>query len=231
MLKYYRPIPLGCKRIVEPYLGSGAFVLNHTLPGLGIDVNRDVVSIWRWLQQATSTELMELDRKVEQSKLAELKPSVRDLHLLEGEQAYVRVNVCSVVVGQLSSWRIYPQFKLPIEKTTKALARAKEIVVVEGDASSYEPQDGDFVFVDPPYVGTAANYKEFGRRGIEQRYRVEDTVMLIGKCKGPVMLTYGDGAPELFPMFTWETAAHRKVPNLRCGGTVDRVEYVAYINW
>lgn len=231
MFKYYRSIPVGVKRIVEPYLGSGSYSINHSLPAFGIEKNIDLVAMWHWLQNVTIDKLMELDFKVRDLKKKHEKPDVRLLGLELGPQTYVRVNVCSLMIGQLSSWSIYPQFDLPIKKTILALSRAKNVQVVAGDALDWKEQHGDLLFVDPPYIGTRANYKQNAKKGIESDYKLKDTVRLIEQSKCPVLFTYGDGAPDLFPMFEWEIVKRRKVPNVRLGGSIERTEYAAYIRW
>lgn len=87
------------------------------------------------------------------------------------------------------------------------------------------------MFIDPPYVKTSANYISQKNRNIELDYRPEDTVELIGSLRSPIIFTYGTSAPETFPGYNWEVVKTVKVPNTRRGGTVERTEYVSYINF
>lgn len=203
-------------------------------PALGIDINENIIDLWSWLKnEATESKLVELDKKCKEAVAnhPQWKPDVRSLGLSKGEQAYVRVNNTGLVVGQLSSWKIYPKWNLPIENTVSLLDRLKDVEIKLGSAHDYIEQDGDLVFIDPPYVGTKANYKQDAKNGIEESYRPQDTVNLISRIQSPIIFTYGTDAPQVFPQYQWEAVLVKKVPNMRRGGTVDRIEHVAYINW
>jgi len=222
------------KRLVEGYLGSGSFILRYGGPALGMDINEDIVELWRWLKdEATPKSLRELrtqvDKLVEETE--DHKPDVRELNLARGPETYVRVNCSGVYAGQLSSWILYPQHKLPVDQTVKLLSMLEDIEVEHGNAESYQEQDGDVLFLDPPYIGTSGNYKEQAKSGIEEGYSPQQTIDLISRVECPVILTYGDGAPDIFPDYEWEVVLTRKVPRIRTGGTLERTEYVSYINW
>jgi site-specific DNA-adenine methylase len=234
-LEHYRKPLENIKRVVEPYLGSGAYLLNTKLPGLGVESNGDIVAMWKWLQTTTPAELRELYDEVENIKKNPATPDKPDVRLMlglnPGQQTYVRINTTGVLVGQLTAWKIYPQNRLPVEQTILCLPRLKDIEVVQGDASSYVHQDGDLLFVDPPYLGTTAGYEEKGKKNHEKTYKASDTTSLLASTSNPAIFTYGDGAEVHFPQFTWEKVMTRKVPNVRRGGTVDRTEWVTYANW
>jgi site-specific DNA-adenine methylase len=215
--------------VVEPYLGSGAFLLNSNLPAIDYEINGDLVAMWHWLQTATPKDLHDLNALVEDRKKLETKPDVRDMALDLGRQTYVRVNCCSVVVGQLNSWKVYPQHSLPVEATIRCLPRLAEVKVIHGSGEDHVCKEGDFLFVDPPYVGTIGNYVDKNGKEIERAYRPENTIRLLDSCSCPAMLTYGTNAATLFPNYSWELVKTVKVPNMRRGGTVDRSEYVSYI--
>ncbi len=223
------------KRLVEGYLGSGAFLLSRTGPSLGIDVNPNVIDIWKWLQTTTPQRLHELE-KIRQDAVANdpnNKPDVRDIkNISKEEMLYMRVNVTGVYVGQLSSWKIYPKWKLPVEKTVKYLDRVKEIDLILGSVhTEYKEADGDLIFLDPPYAGTKGNYKQDGKKGVEESYCPQDTVNLISKLSCPVILTYGTDAKEVFPQYKWIEVLRKKVPLIRKGGTLERIEHVSFINF
>lgn len=228
-----RPLPQFA-RVVEPYLGSGAFICSCNAPALGIDINPNIIDLWTWLRdEATLERLNELGKIAQEAvdKATDKKPDVRSLGLSKGETLYLRINITSVCVGQLSSWKIYPQHKLPIASTVAQLDRLKSVELSLGNEESYVEKDGDIVFVDPPYTNTAANYKQDGKGGIEEGYRPEATVRLIRRLSCPIIFTYGTNAKQVFPDFEWEVVKIKKVPNLRRGGTVERIEHAAYINW
>ena len=218
--------------MVEPYLGSGAFSINASVPAVGYELNGDLCAMWNWLKTATPQDLQDLSALVEDCRQRTEKPDVRDMALDLGRQTYVRVNCCSVVVGQLSSWKVYPQHSLPIAETAKCLPRLRDITVIHGRGESHLVQDGDLLFVDPPYVGTKGNYVEKGGGAdIEGEYKPQDTINLLSRVSCPVIFTYGTNAREVFPQFSWEPVKTVKVPNMRRGGTVDRIEWVTYANF
>jgi len=221
------------KRVVEPYLGSGAFTLNCGLgaPSLGYEVNEDLYLMWQWLKGTTEAELIDLNNYLQELKSKEEKPDLKGRGLEPGPLTYLRVNVCSVVVGQLSSWKVYPQHKLPIDKTIKCLPLLKEFDVVYGSGESFTDSPGDLVFIDPPYVNTSANYKSVKNKKIEAEYQPDNTKELISRLSSPIIFTYGTNAKEVFPEYDWQLIKTIKVPNLRKGGTVDRYEYVSYVNF
>jgi site-specific DNA-adenine methylase len=235
MLPHYRRPPSGTKRIVELYLGTGAYMLSTDLPGLGYETNGDVVEMWKWLQKTTPSELRDLYDAVEAIKSDPKTPQKPDVRLMlglsKGQETYVRINTTGVLVGQLTAWKIYPQNKLPVEETIKCLPRLKDVEVIHGSASDYASQDGDMLFVDPPYVGTTAGYTEKGVKDHEKCYKPTDTIEILSKSTLPVIFTYGDGAESHFPEYAWSPVKTRKVPNIRRGGTVERTEWVAYVNW
>ena len=235
LLKYYKRTPEGTKRVVEPYLGSGCYLLSTDLPGVGYETNGDIVAMWRWLKQTTPSELKDLHDAVEAIKADPNTPTKPDVRLMLGlslgQQTYVRINTTGVLVGQLTAWKIYPQNRLPYEQTALCLPRLKDIEVIHGSANEYVHQDGDLLFIDPPYLGTTAGYVEKSRiKNHETCYSASDTIDLVSKTSNPIVFTYGDGAKDHFPDYEWTPVVTRKVPNIRRGGTVDRTEWVSYIN-
>jgi site-specific DNA-adenine methylase len=232
LLQFYRRPPEATSRIVEPYLGSGAYILSTDLPGLGYEINDEVVAMWNWLKTATPEEIRRLDEFVREAKKHEEKPDVKSMGLAVGPQTYVRINAASVVTGQLKSWKIYPQHNLPVNDTIDCLPSLQKIDVIHGSANDYVHLDGDLLFIDPPYVGTEGGYQgKLKRIDHGKVYNPEDTKRLIASTTNPIIFTYGDGAQEIFSDYKWEHVKTAKVPNMRKGGTTDRSEWVAYINW
>jgi hypothetical protein len=232
---YKRPM-FPVRRIVEPYAGSMAYSLNlqvalgRRIRSLGFDTNEYLTSMWRWLtSSARAGTLSGQLQGIRDQVLKAGKVDVRTIDWPDPIRTYVRVNVCSVMVGQLSSWTIYPKHSLPIENTIAAVPYMKLLTVHPCDALQYRPEPGDLVFIDPPYINTSANY--VGRAGkTDKGYTPAHTMALLEKLRGvPVIFTYGDSAPQLFPTLKWGVVAKRKVPNIRMGGTVDRTEYVCYL--
>ena len=66
---------------------------------------------------------------------------------------------------------------------------------------------------------------------IEADYQPDNTKELISRLSSPIVFTYGTNAREVFPEYDWQLIKTIKVPNLRKGGTVDRHEYVSYLNF
>ena len=232
LLQFYRRPPERTSRIVEPYLGSGAYILSTDLPGLGYEINDEVVAMWNWLKTATPEEIRQLDEFVREAKKHEEKPDVKSMGLTVGPQTYVRINAASVVTGQLKSWKIYPQHNLPVNDTIDCLPSLQKIDVIHGSANDYVHRDGDLLFIDPPYVGTEGGYQgKLKRIDHGKVYNPEDTKKLIASTTNPIIFTYGDGAQDIFSNYKWEHVKTAKVPNMRKGGTTDRSEWVAYINW
>lgn len=227
MLDSYLPIPQRVRRIVEPYLGSGSYSMNSTLPFVGMDFDPNVVDLWHWLQSSTPEDLRALNEKFEEITKRG-KVDIRTCpELSRGEMLYLKINACSLVVGQWSGWSLYPQNTLPVDKTIRALSRIKEGLVYLGRAGEFTDfREGDLIFVDPPYLGTDGNY------AMESSYSPVETTDLVLRASAAgcdVIFTYGDSAQQVFPMFKWELCEERLVPNMRRGGTVSRREHVAYL--
>ena len=183
-------------------------------------MNPRIVAMWRWLKQASANDLYDLADLVEKHKKD--RPSVRDFKLDVGPEAYVCINVTGLVVGQLNSWTIYPQHSLPVHDTIRCLKKLKDIEVVQGDGHQFVAEDGDMLFVDPPYVATSANYAKIA-------YDPADTIRMIEACNCPTIFTYGTNAPDVFPQCKWSMVKSVCVPNMRRGGTVNRREMVTYL--
>ena len=231
MVKHLPKVPARTMVIYEPFLGSGAYSLNQDSFGasvVGTEVNTDVVSIWQFLQTTSIQRLVELEELVEEHKWD--KTDIRTLDLPHGEQSYLKVNCCSVMVGQLSSWKLSPKHKLPVKRTIQALDRAQHVTVVEGSCfdASIELTPTSFVFVDPPYLGTRGNYKS---GAVDHTVLNKDSLVeWLVKLPCPALFTYGSDAVTEFPMFDWQVDCIRKVPNLRKGGTTERVEMFTMID-
>jgi len=235
LLSLYKEPPKETKRIIECYLGSGAYTLNSSLPTICYETNKSLCEMWWWLQRTTAKELHELDKFIrdEKKKAASIgkKANVKNMKLEIGPETYVRVNVCSVVVGQLSSWSIYPQNHLPISNTIECLSRIRDMEIRNESCNAYQHQENDLLFVDPPYIGTVGNYMGSKREDHEKSYQPNDTVDLVNSTSNSIIFTYGSNAEEIFPMYEWITVKKICVPNMRKGGTVDRYEKVSYIHW
>lgn len=236
LIPHYRgravfPAPAGTRRLVEPYLGSGAFSIQALLAGFegqvcGSDQSAEVVALWDWLRSPQAEE--DLLRLLDWSQQQEEKVDIRTLGLDPGPLLYLKLNSCGAYVGQWGSWTYYPQHNLPVLQTIRLLPLARKVQVTRKAAEDWDPQPGDAYFLDPPYVGTVGGYVR------EKEYDPSTTMDLIGRCQErgvPVLVSYGSGAPEVFPDLEWELVKRRKVPRIRTGGTVERQEYIARVGW
>jgi hypothetical protein len=237
MLRRYKdlatlPVPHGTTRIVEPFLGSGAFTLfaleqRAVSEGLGFDLDPNVITLWEWLQAPDAEDAL---RDLASWYAGQTnKLDIREADLSEGARLYLKINVCGAYVGQWSSWSIYPeQHRLPLSDTLRWLKWARRVEVKGGGALAYEPREGDAVFLDPPYLGTQGNYAE------EASFDPSVAREVVRRCRSarvPLLFAYGDGASQVYPDLPWEEVCIRQVPNLRLGGTVERREYLALVGW
>lgn len=210
-----------CKRVVEPFMGSACFAISLGKPWYGIDSNPNIVLLMEWLKTVDEYTLWDL-KKYEGKRV-----STKDIPEEDVVKTYVRINISGAYVGQLSSWIIYEQHKLPIIQTVRCLPSIRKGSFYCGDALSYTPEDGDLVFIDPPYINTSANYID--KKGKSHDYCSPSMISeFVKSLDVPWIFTYGNGAPEIFPDFDWKEVYTRRVPNIRMGGTVERTEYICF---
>jgi len=229
LIKYLPEPPFGTKRIVEPFAGSLAYSMHHRPKEIfAAEANHLVRGLWNWfVEEAEQERLIELDSMRPKEKI-----DARTLGLSEPETTLLRLQTSGAYVGQLSSWVLYPQHEPGIGKMSRNLPYVKSCLKPLRSDFRQTQQDTNcedvMVFFDPVYHQTSGNYssEELG----DAINPDELSEWLLGlKC--PILFTYGEGAPSRFPSFHWELAVERKVPILRGGGTRDRKEWYAKINW
>lgn len=240
-LNLYPGPPEGSNRLVDAFTGSATVACYlHSTTGLkttAYEINRNVFSVLEFLKNTNESRIREINEFWE-SKRKELRSNHKkeDIRLYskygfsEAELNYLRVNVSSGVVGQLSSFVAYPQHSLPFQNTIDSLETLKKIDFIHGDFFDFENDDKDcFVFLDPPYKNTNAGYIEKSSsnksKDFSKEFDYDKLKNWLMNTKSKWLFTYGDGCMEQFPDFKWIKIATRKVPNLRKGGTVDRGEY------
>lgn len=236
LLKHLPAPPLNTKVMIEPFAGSLAYSIHYAKPRIvAAEANPLVRDLWHWLRdRATDADFKKLEAAKPMEKV-NAKVWAAKHGFGEPETTLARLQIASVVVGQLSSWMLYPQHSFGLEEFSQRLGYIKRALApvrddfLHPDILSAAQQPGAFAFVDPPYLDTSANYKSKGAdHGGMNPKDVEDFVLGLS-C--PTLVTYGDGAEETFPRLTWTKAVTRKVPILRGGGTRDRTEWYARLRF
>lgn len=228
LLKYLPAPPLNTATIVEPFAGSAAYGLHYKPKSLILaEANTDVRELWEWLATtATEQDLKELEAKKPTEKV-----DIRSLGLPKPQETLMRLSISGAYVGQLSSFVAYPQHSFDLSGVAAALSYIRRSVRIERDFRDTEGLNALY-FVDPPYLGTQGNYHDKSKKhDMTGDVSADDLKHFIHGIKSPVLFTYGEGAPELFPDFDWKLAVTRKVPVLRGGGTRDRREWYCRLNW
>lgn len=231
LLKYLPPPPSSVKTIVEPFAGSMAYAMFHRpVRIVAAEVNPYVRGLWEWLRTTATVEML---NKIERAKPTE-KIDLRLLGLSEPETTLIRLQISGAYVGQLSSFIAYPQHSLKLDKLKEALPYIRQAVAPlakhYSDVVLRAIPDDAMMFIDPPYLGTSANYKSKGKdHGAINPRALED--FILNGLTFPTLVTYGDGAAETFPRLPWQKVVDRKVPILRGGGTRLRTEYMALLRW
>jgi len=148
------------------------------------------------------------------------KVDVRDLDVTPEEMYYLKVNITSLVSGQLSSWKIYPQHKLPIDDTMACYDKIQSFSFSKQSYLDYEYKEGDLLFIDPPYLNTKGNYSK-------NSLNLDEFIDWVSSIKAPKIITYKEPIKEI--VGDWNRWLIKKVPNVRKGGTLTREDWYVYI--
>lgn len=213
-----------CTHVIEPFMGSACFSLSMDKPWIGFDSKPDLVAMFNWLKTVPESRLREL-KQYEGTSF-----SIKDLPLSNEEKSYLRVNISGVYVGQMGSWKIYRQHKLPVEQTITALPMIRKGVILCRDfkESLRWTLPTSLVFVDPPYLGTDANY------GVKHKeFNPEELIDYLNRLTNAGVnwiFTYGTEAPELFPDYEWNLVYGYSVPRIhsKTKGSLKRIEHIAF---
>lgn len=212
-------IPEGTKRIVELYGGSATIAMNNPqYDALIYEANSKIASVWEWLKTLQETDIDALE-------YLEIGSDIKSYGFCQGKEYWYRMCQCGVLVGNTVSRKVYAKRKLPTDDLKYLLPRIKEIEVIGDTCSSYVEKPGDWVFIDPPYLGTRANYRGDGRC-MTNDYHPQDTKDIIKRLTVPWCMTYGDTCKNDFPEFKWDLAFTTKLPILRGGGSKVRGEWI-----
>lgn len=220
---YLRKPPRGTRRVVEPYLGSGAYSLNAGLDAVGYEVNRDVCELWWWLQSASPQDLYDLRALVEDRRHRDPRLDVRTLDIPTGALTLLRLTVCDLHSGKLSSYRVYLSTSaLPIGNTIKALPHLQRIEVRNESGTEVVGKRGECLFIDPPYVNTSSHYTTRGNSFDEASITRQ-----VARAAVPLAVTYH--RPEVCPELIWHDLP--TLTTFAVTAKVKRREHVAYRDW
>ena len=238
-LRYYRPLPSDVQRVVEPYLGSGSFVLNamhhNKVDGIGYEVSPEIVSLWRWLQTCKPQDIYDLDRLVDDTYKRQGRFDVRSLDIPIGALTYLRIHICAIPRGLLRGYLMMPNLKLPVATTVASLPVLRRLDVRHASGHTHVEGDRDAWFIDPPYVDdrrdttVVDNIRTSGYSRAAEDYSIDDTLQLLERLRRPACVTYGSAAKRVFTKLSWRLVDVRGVggPNQ---ATRYRAEFVSYIN-
>jgi site-specific DNA-adenine methylase len=238
LLKFLPTPPLGTSTIVEPFAGSAAYGLHYRPHRLVLaEANQDVRALWTWVTTAaTVAQLDALEQAVPPHGT-----DIRTVGLDNPAETLMRLMISGAYVGQLSSYVSYSgQHSFDLTALKEALPYLRKSVQQPILSDYRQTLDLDLpatsmVLVDPPYWGTKANYIDKSakpsKRDKTMSTTPQEVAAFVQQLLVPTLLTYGEGAADLFPQFDWKLATTRKVPVLRGGGTRDRREFYAIVNW
>lgn len=220
-------------RIVEPYAGACSFSMSvGNKKFLAIDTNSDLIQMWDWLKNSATEQ-----RLYWMQKTIDTYPDKTDVRkipdLSSGEITYIRINMTGLFVGQLSSWKIYKQFNLPIINTTKCLPIIKQYGTFNAtSAAEYKPNKSDLVFIDPPYCANCSNYIDKSQHknydNIYNKIETKELVDRVNNAGAKYIFTYGTTARKDFPNLRWVKVLSKKMPNTHKAGEFKiREEFVS----
>lgn len=233
LLKHLPLLLPSTSTIVEPFAGSLAFALAHQPASIvAAEANPLVRELWEYLRSEATDERLAFLETLRPTEKVDAFEWAQRYELTAPETTLIRLQISGAYVGQLSSRVLYPQHTLSLKAERSLLSyiqRALKPVRTSFELCQDEDREGAVFFIDPPFLGTSANYKAPGKDfgGLDAK-SLEDWVLSL-KC--PVLFTYGDGAQDTFPSLVWKKAVTRKVPILRGGGTKERTEWFALRNW
>lgn len=238
-------------RIVETYAGSLAFGVNqgiqHRTPFVGYEREKQLCWIYDALHSVLTTYANNEQHTLDYlnhilADTDEIRKSLVGRQVTEGfhdvenadpyhkfQFALIRLCCSGLYVGAFTSKKVYPQHKLPayLPETASKLFGVDWKVFNE-DSANYEPQAGDLVFIDPPYLRTTGGYK------VDKSFNISHTHGIIQRCQDagvPFIVTYGTGAQEDFPMLSgWKLVKTKTTSNIQRTGTNVREENL-YLSW
>jgi hypothetical protein len=143
------------KKIIEPFAGSARYSLRYfDNDVLLVDKYEAVIKIWKYLQQASPSDIMALPEPAKGVKLDDIKSLSSDERLLMGFITWRGAHHPQNLVFEDA--RIH-ETKLLI---SKQLHKIKHWKIIQGSYEDIENQEATW-FIDPPYEGNNKDYEHW----------------------------------------------------------------------
>ena len=205
---------------VEPFAGSAVCSLNAAhhlgIDWVGFDVDERIVALHRWLGSTTRDEVVALldehDRRLGDIEKVQKSGGdvyvgfdIRDARYPHGFEVAMRLASASL----LGTMHIHRMRRKPTRRWLDSLpAWARGAVALGGyERASAFDVEGAFFLLDPPYVGTVADYSS-GADGAQERqgggFDLARFVSWACSLRSPRVITYGADAPDVMPGFEWQ---------------------------
>ena len=182
------------RRLVEPFLGGGAVLLNHSGPKLGSDTNAALVSTWEQVAaegDSLAPVIWSYGRSRESFSAARAGQSRLDRNKAA---RFIYLNRCSWGglhrvngAGQLNTPYGLSSDRVIIRRRTLREAqdalRQAELICADFRSVLAHARSTDLCFVDPPYLRAGSTENGF-RRYTEQVFDSRDFLDLVELCAG-----------------------------------------------
>lgn len=231
LLKYYKSPTKDINRIIEPFAGSMAYSMTYNyLPRVGIELDTRIYNLWKFLQNATGSDVLEFDKWFKSHKQ---NFDIRlETDIPEEWASLARLNSGSMMTGHIDKNVIYPLAKpFNAQALIDKLPNIKtNFEIINGDCTKidFDYKDTDLVFIDPPYIGSGESY---GNNDITSS-DISNLVDKISKCGSKIIFTNGNDSPKIYPNYKWEFIKQiinsKSRPN---SSSRIRSEYACYINF
>lgn len=148
------------ERVIEPFAGGAGYaLLHHSRDVVLIDLDEDIVGVWRYLIAASPDDILALP-------LISAGQHIDELDCSDGGRLLISwcLNQTATPRVTLSSWGVYHAGRAcywgPRRRKQAALiaSRVKHWTVIQGDYREAEDAEATW-FIDPPYVDGGASYR------------------------------------------------------------------------
>jgi len=247
LLKFDRFFPTGVDRYFEPFVGGGAvfFHLKHRFPQMKAslrDINPELINTYIAVRDSSEELMRRLDEHAARFRAggADYFYLVRSQHHLKTSETVERAARMIFLNKTCFNglWRVNArgEFNVPIgsnknpnlydEENLLAASRALQgvdLVVRDFRDTLNEADDGDFVYVDPPYfpVSATANFTSYTKDdfGAEEQRELHAVFAEAARRGARVMLSNSDTSfiRKLYKDFQIDTVQARRMVN--CDGS------------